>query len=157
LRQKLLFQLTHLSSIFSSINTSLHRIFLDICWIDLNVSTVKLSHTNISHFHCKFFLFTSTETFSGSKNILLHERFWFKLVFLAYFIWISFFPVNIPLSSSSGISTEGYVHLLVNVPILLIMQRIIGTFRFMSSSENYEYIASLHATWKLECKNMSEE
>lgn len=39
----------------------------------------------------------------------------------------------------------------------VIMRKIIGTFRSEKGSENYQYIASLLATWKLQGKNMSEE
>ncbi|MCX6664269.1 MAG: IS66 family transposase [Euryarchaeota archaeon] len=39
----------------------------------------------------------------------------------------------------------------------VIMRKIIGTFRSERGSENYQYIASLLATWKLQGKNMSEE
>lgn len=39
----------------------------------------------------------------------------------------------------------------------VIMRKIIGTFRSEKGSENYQYIASLLATWKLQRKNMSEE
>jgi len=39
----------------------------------------------------------------------------------------------------------------------VIMRKIIGTFRSEKGSENYQYIASLFATWKLQGKNMSEE
>lgn len=39
----------------------------------------------------------------------------------------------------------------------VIMRKIIGTFRSEKGSENYQYIASLLATWKLQGKNMSEK
>jgi transposase len=39
----------------------------------------------------------------------------------------------------------------------VIMRKIIGTFRSEKGSENYQYIASLLATWKLQGKNMFEE
>lgn len=39
----------------------------------------------------------------------------------------------------------------------VIIRKIIGTFRSEKGSENYQYIASLLATWKLQGKNMSEE
>lgn len=39
----------------------------------------------------------------------------------------------------------------------VIMRKIIGTFRSVRGSENYQHIASLLATWKLQGKNMSEE
>ena len=39
----------------------------------------------------------------------------------------------------------------------VIMRKIIGTFRSEEGSENYQFIASLLATWRLQGKNMSEE
>jgi len=39
----------------------------------------------------------------------------------------------------------------------VIMRKIIGTFRSEKGPENYQYIASLLATWKLQGKNMSEK
>lgn len=39
----------------------------------------------------------------------------------------------------------------------VIMEKIIGTFRSIRGSENYQYIASLLATWKLQGKNIAEE
>jgi len=39
----------------------------------------------------------------------------------------------------------------------VIMRKIIGTFRSEKGSENYQCIASLLATWRLQGKNMSEE
>ena len=39
----------------------------------------------------------------------------------------------------------------------VIMRKIIGTFRSEKFCDNYQYIASLLATWKLQGKNMSEE
>ena len=39
----------------------------------------------------------------------------------------------------------------------VIMRKIIGTFRSEKGSENYQCIASLIATWRLQKKNMSEE
>jgi hypothetical protein len=39
----------------------------------------------------------------------------------------------------------------------VIMRKIIGTFRSEKGSENYQFIASLLATWRLQGKNMSEE
>jgi transposase len=39
----------------------------------------------------------------------------------------------------------------------VIIRKIIGTFRSERGPENYQYIASLLATWKLQGKNMSEE
>jgi len=39
----------------------------------------------------------------------------------------------------------------------VIVEKIIGTFRSIKGSENYQYIASLLATWKLQGKNIAEE
>ncbi len=39
----------------------------------------------------------------------------------------------------------------------VIVRKIIGTFRSENGSENYQYIASLLATWKLQGKNIFEE
>jgi len=39
----------------------------------------------------------------------------------------------------------------------VIVRKIIGTFRSEKGSENYQYIASVLATWQLQGKNMSEE
>jgi transposase len=39
----------------------------------------------------------------------------------------------------------------------VIMRKIIGTFRSEKGSENYQFIASLLATWKMQGKNMYEE
>jgi transposase len=39
----------------------------------------------------------------------------------------------------------------------VIIRKIIGTFRSEKGSENYQYIASVLATWRLQGKNMSEE
>jgi len=39
----------------------------------------------------------------------------------------------------------------------VIMEKIIGTFRSIKGSENYQYIASLLATWKLQEKDIAEE
>jgi hypothetical protein len=39
----------------------------------------------------------------------------------------------------------------------VIMEKIIGTFRSIKGPENYQYIASLLATWKLQGKNIVEE
>lgn len=39
----------------------------------------------------------------------------------------------------------------------VVIRKIIGMFRSEKGSENYQYIASLLATWKLQGKNMSEE
>jgi hypothetical protein len=39
----------------------------------------------------------------------------------------------------------------------VIMRRIIGTFRSIQGSENYQYIASMFATWRLQGKNIFEE
>ena len=39
----------------------------------------------------------------------------------------------------------------------VIMRKIIGTFRSEKGSENYQYIASLLATWRLQGKSMSDE
>jgi hypothetical protein len=39
----------------------------------------------------------------------------------------------------------------------VIVRKIIGTFRSEKGSENYQCIASLLATWRLQGKNMSEE
>jgi transposase len=39
----------------------------------------------------------------------------------------------------------------------VIIEKIIGTFRSIKGSENYQYIASLLATWKLQEKNIAEE
>ncbi|MEM0466098.1 MAG: transposase, partial [Candidatus Thermoplasmatota archaeon] len=39
----------------------------------------------------------------------------------------------------------------------VIMEKIIGTFRSLKGPQNYQYIASLLATWKLQGKNIAEE
>jgi transposase len=39
----------------------------------------------------------------------------------------------------------------------VIMRKIIGTFRSIKGSENYQYIASMFATWRLQGKNIFEE
>lgn len=39
----------------------------------------------------------------------------------------------------------------------VIMRKIIGTFRSIEGSENYQYIASMFATWRLQGKNIFEE
>jgi len=39
----------------------------------------------------------------------------------------------------------------------VIMEKIIGTFRSIKGSENYQYISSLLATWKLQGRNIVEE
>jgi len=39
----------------------------------------------------------------------------------------------------------------------VIMRKIIGTFRSIEGSENYQYIASMFATWGLQGKNIFEE
>jgi hypothetical protein len=39
----------------------------------------------------------------------------------------------------------------------VIMRRIIGCFRSENGAANYQYIASLLASWKLQDKNMFEE
>ena len=39
----------------------------------------------------------------------------------------------------------------------VIMEKIIGTFRSIKGPENYQYISSLLATWKLQGKNIAEE
>jgi hypothetical protein len=39
----------------------------------------------------------------------------------------------------------------------VIMRRIIGTFRSENGSANYQYLASMLSTWKLQGKNPFEE
>ncbi len=39
----------------------------------------------------------------------------------------------------------------------VIMEKIIGMFRSTKGAENYQYIASMFATWKLQGKNIFEE
>ena len=39
----------------------------------------------------------------------------------------------------------------------VIMEKIIGTFRSIKGAENYQYIASMFATWRLQGKNIFEE
>ena len=39
----------------------------------------------------------------------------------------------------------------------VIMRKIIGTFRSVEGSENYQYISSMFATWRLQGKNIFEE
>ena len=39
----------------------------------------------------------------------------------------------------------------------VMMRKIIGTFRSDKGAENYQYIASMFATWKLQKKNIFEE
>ena len=39
----------------------------------------------------------------------------------------------------------------------VIMRKIIGTFRSENGAENYQYIASMMATWKLQSKDVYKE
>ena len=39
----------------------------------------------------------------------------------------------------------------------VIMEKIIGAFRSIGGAENYQYIASMFATWNLQGKNIFEE